>query len=96
MSRAAFFEPLAMLGPQRLELLVALLEILEFGGRDGGTSAEGPRHGDLTRIGFGIGDEFGNGLDPKQWVDQEDNGDACDARNAMSRMKLNSSFRAWR
>jgi hypothetical protein len=46
-----------------------------------GTNAEGRRHGDLTRIGFGIGDEFGNGLDPKRWVDHEDNGDACDARN---------------
>jgi hypothetical protein len=34
-----------------------------------------------TRIGFGLGDEFGNGLDPKRWVDHEDNGDACDARN---------------
>ncbi len=70
MSRAAFFDGLALLGPQRLELLVALLEILEFRGRDGGTSAERRRHGD-TRIGFGIGDEFGNGLDPKRWVDQE-------------------------
>jgi hypothetical protein len=42
--------------PQRLELVVALLEILEFG--DGGTNAEGRPHGDLTRIGFGIGDEL--------------------------------------
>ena len=56
-----FFERLALLGTQRLELLVALLKILVFDGRDGGTNAEGRRDGDLTRIGFGIGDEFGNG-----------------------------------
>jgi hypothetical protein len=53
-------------GGRRLLLLVALLEILEFGWREGG---RGRSHGDLTRIGFGIGDEFGNGLDPKGWVD---------------------------
>ena len=84
--------------PQRLELVVALHEIVEVGGRDGGTNAEGRPHGDLTRIGFGIGDEFGSGLDPKRWIDYEDNGDACDAATgAMSRMKLKSIFRrAWR
>jgi len=43
LSRAAFFERLALLGPQRLELLIALLEILQFGGRDGRTSAEARR-----------------------------------------------------
>src|SRR5262249_48859993 len=47
------FRALSLPGAQRLELLVALLEILEFGGRDGRTNAEARRHSDLTRIGFG-------------------------------------------
>jgi len=60
------FERLALLGTEWLELLVALLEFLEVGGRDGRTNAEGRRHGDLTRIGFGVGgcmhDRFGRDI----------------------------------
>jgi len=60
------FERLALLGTEWLELLVALLEFLEVGGRDGRTNAEGRRHGDLTRIGFDVGgcihDRFGRDI----------------------------------
>jgi hypothetical protein len=38
------FRALSLLCTQRLELLVALLEIFEFGGRDGRTNAEARRH----------------------------------------------------
>src|SRR5262249_25470493 len=44
------FRALSLPGAQRLELLVALLEILEFGGRDGRTNAEARRHSDLTGL----------------------------------------------
>jgi hypothetical protein len=88
--RRVFSSALRCSAPQRLELVVALLELLKFG--DGGTNAEGRPHGDLTRIGFGIGDEFGSGLDPKRWIART-MGDASDAATgAMSRMKLKSSF----
>jgi hypothetical protein len=93
LSHAAFFERLALPGTKRLELRVALLEILEFSGRDGRTNAKARRPGDLTGIGFGIGDEFRYGLDPKRWADPEDNGMLVSlATPAMSRMKLKSSF----
>jgi len=63
------FERLALLGTEWLELLVALLEFLEVGGRDGRTNAEGRRHGDLTRIRFGVGgcmhDRFGRDIDAR-------------------------------
>ena len=51
--RRVFSSALRCSAPQRLELVVALLEILEFG--DGGTNAEGRPHVDLTRIGRGAG-----------------------------------------
>src|SRR5262249_56831770 len=69
LSRAAFFEGGALFGTQRLELRVALVEALGFGGCDGRTNAEARRHGDLPRMGFGICDEFGYALDSKRWAD---------------------------
>jgi hypothetical protein len=44
--RRVFSSALRCSAPQRLELVVALLELLEFG--DGGTNAEGRPHVDLT------------------------------------------------
>jgi hypothetical protein len=41
--RRVFSSALRCSAPQRLELLVALLGILDFGGRDGGTNAKGQR-----------------------------------------------------
>ena len=37
-----------------------------------GAPVAGRRHVDLARIGFGIGDELGNGLGRNRWIDHHD------------------------
>ena len=38
-------------------------------------------HVELARIGFGVGDELGNGLGRNRWIDHHDKGIAHDARD---------------
>src|SRR5262245_21952643 len=54
-----------------------------------GPAAEGG-HVDLVWIGFGIGDELGNGFCRKRWINHDDTGqttDAGDWRNVPSEIK---------
>jgi hypothetical protein len=70
--RRVFSSALRCSAPQRLELLVALLGILDFGGRDGGTNAKGQRLPGLAlALAMSSGtvltrkDEFGSVISPQ-------------------------------